>query len=285
MKKTSLLLKGAALLTAISLGGCAEYSVNKLRNTVPEGSEFTKALAGEYLKFAESEYHVHTDDWDANKFAQKGLAAAAGNEVEAEDPTQWDIPEHAQNEIMHSRNRLMHALSSGGKTMHPVEAAKAQVMYDCWVEQQEENFQHTDINGCRDGFYKYVRLVELRLDEKDSKFDASLGHRPVHKIFFKLGSSRINKEGLDVVQSAAELYKKFKAQDQDVRLFVYGYTDKIGGKGVNDRLSKRRAANVRQALVRAGVPSKAIDNEGKGLIEGALKDQNNRRVDIQIDVK
>lgn len=285
MKHTSILVKGAALAATISLFGCAEIGVNKLRNTVPQGSEFTKALAGEYLKFAESEYKIHNDDWSSWQFAKKGQDAAAGKEVEPEDPKKYDLPEAAQNEIMHSRNRLLHALNAGGKTMYPVEAAKAQVMYDCWIEQQEENFQFNDINGCRDGFYKYVRSIELRLDQKNPKFDAVLTHRPTHSVYFKLGSAFVDKDSSKVIQEVAELYKKFKSQDQDIRLFVYGHTDKVGSVKANDKLSVARAANVAKALIKAGVDKNAIDNEGKGLIEGPLKEPHNRRVDIQIDVK
>lgn len=283
--KKSFLLKSAALAAAVTLVGCAEFSVNRLRNTIPEGSEFTKALAGEYLKFAESEYRIFIDDKSAWHFAEKGHDAASGMEVAPADPANFDIPPSASSELMHSRNRLLHALNAGGKAKWPIESAKAQVSYDCWVEQLQEGFQAPDIRGCRDGFYKFVRLVELRLDEKNPNFDPSLGHRPVHKIYFKLGSSRINKAGLEVIQNVSELVMKYRKQDRDVRVFLYGYTDKIGGKRINDRLSKRRAKNVQRALVRAGVPDQMIDNEGKGLIEGPLKEQENRRVDIQIDVK
>lgn len=285
MKHKSILLKGTALLATISLFGCAEVSVNKLRNTVPQGSEFTKALAGEYLKFSESEYKIHTDDWSAWQFARKGQAAAGGKEVEPEDPKKYDLPESSQNELMHSRNRLLHALNSGGKTRYPVDAAKAQVMYDCWIEQQEENFQFNDIKGCRDGFYKYVRSIELRLDQKNPKFDAVLTHRPTHSVYFKLASALIDKDSSKVIQDVAELYKKFKAQDKDARIFVYGHTDKIGTVKANDKLSAVRASNVAKALVKAGVDKMAIDDEGKGLIEGPLKEPHNRRVDIQVDVK
>lgn len=285
MKIKSTALKSVALAATITLVGCAEYSVNKLRNTVPQGSEFTKALAGEYLKFSESEYRIHIDDYSAWEFAQKGLKAAKGEEVAPVDLAKFDIPESAKTELADSRNRLIHALNSQGKTMYPVEAAKAQVMFDCWVEQQEENYQYADIQGCRDGFYKYVRLVELRLDEKNPSFDPALGHRPIHKVYFDTGSSRISKEGLKVIQDVAELLKKFKADDEDVRVFVYGHTDMSGSKRVNERLAKHRAENVRRALVRAGVANKMIDNEGKGRIEGPKHEKENRRVDIQIDVK
>lgn len=285
MKLVSFFKKGATLAMTVSLVGCAEVKINELRNTVPQGSEFSKALAGEYLKFAESEYRINIDDLSTWRFSKKGLEAAKGHEVGPEDPMKYDLPEGPKSEILHSRNRLLHVLNSGSKTLYPVESAKAQVMYDCWIEQQSENFQHDHIAACRDGFFKYVRLVELRLDEKNPKFDPKLEARPIHKIYFKLGSALINQEGLDVTLNVADLYKRFKEKEPNVRVFVYAYADKIGTLKANNRLTERRASNVREALVKAGVDHKAIDVEGKGPVEGALKDPENRRVDIQIDAK
>lgn len=284
MKHVSFLAKGVALAAAVSLFGCAEIGVNRLRNAVPQGSEFSKALAGEYLKFSESEYRIHGDDWHAWRFACKGNHAAKGMEIEPEDPTKYNLPVAAQGEIMQGRNRLMHALGSGAKVDYPVETAKAQVMFDCWVEQQEENFQAMDIAGCRDGFYKYLRTIERREDEKSPAFDPAVGGM-THKIFFKLGSARIGKDGFQVIQEVAHIFKKHKTQDKNARVFIYGHTDKVGKARANQHLSEARARSVKDALLKAGVDPQAIDNEGKGVIEGPLKEPQNRRVDIQIDVK
>ena len=40
-----------------------------------------------------------------------------------------------------SRARLMAALSAGARDKAPIQAANAQVMFDCWMQEQEENFQ------------------------------------------------------------------------------------------------------------------------------------------------
>ena len=35
-------------------------------------------------------------------------------------------------------------------------------MYDCWVQEQEENFQPDDIARCRDGFLAAMEEVEAQ---------------------------------------------------------------------------------------------------------------------------
>ena len=68
----------AAVAIAMTVGGCAEIAVKNLEHTQPTGSEFNKALAGEYLAFAKNELNVQIDEKDAHHFAKKGQAAAAG---------------------------------------------------------------------------------------------------------------------------------------------------------------------------------------------------------------
>ncbi len=44
-----------------------------------------------------------------------------------------------------------------------MEAANAQVMFDCWMQEQEENFQPPDIARCRDGFSAAIAAVEATI--------------------------------------------------------------------------------------------------------------------------
>src|SRR5581483_11577279 len=48
------------------------------------------------------------------------------------------------------------------------------------------------------------------------------------------------------------------------RLFIDGHTDDVGTDDYNRRLSERRAATVREYLVKAGVPADIIDVKGFG---------------------
>src|SRR3546814_14624397 len=46
----------------------------------------------------------------------------------------------------------MAVLAAGAAQSDPTQAAEAQVAFDCWMQEQEENFQPDDIAACRDRF-------------------------------------------------------------------------------------------------------------------------------------
>ena len=76
------------------------------------------------------------------------------------------IPAANVTELTDARARLISALNRGAATKAPMEAANAQVMFDCWMQEQEENFQPPDIARCRDGFYAAIAAVEEALKPK-----------------------------------------------------------------------------------------------------------------------
>lgn len=72
------------------------------------------------------------------------------------------------------------------------------------------------------------------------------------------------------------------------RLFIDGHTDDIGTDQYNQGLSERRAASVRDYLVKAGVPADIVEVKGFGksnpLVQAKSSDarEKNRRVEIGI---
>src|SRR3546814_8047690 len=53
-------------------------------------------------------------------------------------------------ELKQAREKLVAAFDAGAKEASPDAAALAQANYDCWLEQQEENYQPEHIKSCRD---------------------------------------------------------------------------------------------------------------------------------------
>ncbi len=140
---------GCAVL--MSLSGCATYSLEELRRIEPTGTPFQKALSRYYKEFAISEERQY--DWaDSMHFADKGLRAAYGKDVAPEDPAHWSIPQDRIPEMQIAYDSLKDVLASGAMDSKPEIAARAQYYFDCWLEQQEENWQLKDIAYCRDGF-------------------------------------------------------------------------------------------------------------------------------------
>jgi OOP family OmpA-OmpF porin len=150
-------LRGISLLAVIvALSGCNGYKshseVEALNQANAVGSPFTQALSAEYRDFANREQNIEFDYPDALHFARKGLAAAAGEVVLPEPVSDWNLkPEHIE-ELSAARASLVAALDRGARETNAKAAATAQSRFDCWIEQQEENWQTSDILSCKSQF-------------------------------------------------------------------------------------------------------------------------------------
>ena len=115
----ALILPAAACNTTV-------YDMEALQRTTPQGTEFTKQMAADYLSLAQSE--ARQFDWiDSNYFAKKGRRAAAGEVVLPEDPDAWsNMPAGTQPALRDARVRLIAALDGGARDRVPQLAARAQ---------------------------------------------------------------------------------------------------------------------------------------------------------------
>lgn len=106
----------------------------------------------------------------------------------------------------------------------------------------------------------------------------------LQKIFFRFGSSRIQRRSFKVLDQVAQVLDS----RQEIRVRVEGHTDNVGSKRGNLRLSKRRAASVRRYLIKKGVDKKRLDSEGYGMSKPLVKNNSrknrakNRRVQFSI---
>jgi opacity protein-like surface antigen len=104
-------------------------------------------------------------------------------------------------------------------------------------------------------------------------------------VFFDFNKSNLTAEAQAVVAEASEAFKSTGS----ARVLVIGHTDTVGSAGYNQRLSERRAANVKAEMVRLGVPPDVISTEGRGFNDpmvptgpGVREPQNRRAViDLQ----
>lgn len=259
------------------LAGCAS-DISQMRDVQPTGgTPFTQALTEEYRQLTSFEAD-EMDDWvDANYFARKGLGAANGDIVLPEELGIWDLPPEKVDELAAARGRLMRALDAGARDSNPQLAAKAQARFDCWVEQQEENFQSEHINACRDEFLQ-------AMDELEGKPMAEGDHPNSYIVYFDFDRSNINAEAQAVIdQILADAGAK-----GSVNISATGHADRSGSEDYNMALSLRRADAVREALIAGGIAGEAITVAGRGESEPAVptddgvKEQANRRVEVII---
>jgi OOP family OmpA-OmpF porin len=101
-------------------------------------------------------------------------------------------------------------------------------------------------------------------------------------VFFDFDSSKLTKEAMDIVKSAAAAAKK----GNYARIVLTGHADRAGPVDYNFGLSQRRANAVKAELVRLGVSATEITTEAKGETEplvptaDGVPEPQNRRVEI-----
>lgn len=272
MKKLIFLM----LSSAFTLSACSTYSLEELRHAVPKGSSFQNSLASLYMNFAAAEEKDY--DWqDSWYFADKGLLAVYGKDVMPEDPSNWNIAEDKLPELEQARKDLVAVLTSEIKEARPEMAALAQFNFDCWVEQQEENWQAEDIEFCRDGFFKSLEMLKIYrssrpvfLDKKRTKdlFKKSpkeeilknehaivKPHSPIVNsfvVFFETGKPLLTKAGNSVVEDI----RKAVSSEESYEIIIDGNIDKSDSEKY--KLMVERAELVKRLLIDGGIKSSSI---------------------------
>jgi OmpA-OmpF porin, OOP family len=107
-------------------------------------------------------------------------------------------------------------------------------------------------------------------------------------VFFESGSTHLGHPGTAVVARAAAAVRAALAKVPGSHVKVIGYSDTTGADDAAQRLSEKRAAAVRDALVRDGVEAAKIGTEGRGKSELAVptpdrtREPRNRRARIVV---
>lgn len=128
---------------------------------VPPDS-FDAHLAAEYLALSDAEA-ARYDHRDARRYRLRAAASLRGDTVAPEALSARALPAEEFAALEAARLRLVDALRRGAAVLAPQRAARAQAMFDCWMEEQEEAHQPLDIAVCRAGFTESIAAVEAQL--------------------------------------------------------------------------------------------------------------------------
>jgi len=281
----------ASVVGASLLAACTAIDIDKTRGLSSKGTAFQKALHVEYAEIAFGE-DDEGDPKNAVFFDKKAQAAAQGKGVQPQAIKARNLPKNKVGELAAARTRLLAALDSGAREKAPKHAARAQVMFDCWIEEQEEDFQPKDIARCRSAFEEALAAAEQAL------VPAPMAAKPAPKkkavpppppprdyvVYFDTDSSEIDAAAEAVIkQAVADVKSRKKA-----KVAVVGHTDTVGKNDYNKTLSDKRADAVVIRLVRMGVSGKKLKKDRFGETSPAVatgddKDERkNRRVNIRI---
>ena len=217
-------LRNMVLATSLlALSACSAFTsfseVDALNEAQAVGNPFTQALAGEYREFANNELESMIDYPDALHFARKGLAAAAGEMVMPEPVTDWNLRKKDLAELGAARGRLVVAYDLGAREVAPAQSARAQAKFDCWIEQQEENWDDGDAFACKSEFMEAMNALEGMVQAPPPApepilepvatpiIDASQPMAPenaVYLVFFNWDSSELTSGAMIVLDAVAQ---------------------------------------------------------------------------------
>ena len=296
------MLRGARLLVAVSLGalaaGCTnvqapnfgtfdptglddsdlhQWDIEAVRRMVPQGPAFNEQLRVGYLELAD-DVRSAGDKGDSDHFLRKAVASAKGL---AQVPDQVVMPDaldyraagtDADGALSTGRARLIDAFARNARKLAPLDAADAQVAWDCWFEGAEAG-RAKQVEECRNRFEDAMGRVEAALagDEEQAFI-----------VFFAWDDAMITPVGMTVLQQVAEAYK----DGSSPKIVLAGYADRSGTEPYNLKLSERRAKNAAAELVRLGVPDDAMDVTWYGeanprvATPDGVREPQNRRVEL-----
>ncbi|HYD19661.1 MAG TPA: OmpA family protein, partial [Patescibacteria group bacterium] len=206
----------------------------------------------------------------------------------------WDLSDKNIIEMSKGRADLVDALENGGRELAPDKAAVAQARFDCWCEQQEEDWNR-DV-PCKNAFWSALKELQSVIAVKPDTVPAPIAEEPKGEpvpveqamfiVFFDWDKYNISAGANDVLDAVAQEIKN----RQDVRgITIVGHTDSSGSNGYNDKLSMRRANAVRDGLIARGISADMVRVEARGetdlLVKTAdgVREPANRRAQITLE--
>ena len=275
-------------LLGLVLVGCdlPGTKLEKAQRVDPDGSTFNRNLYQGYIDLASSEYD-EGDYTDSDNFAVRAMQSGTGGTVAPEEISARRLPKDKVGELTSARQRLVGTLSKGAAEKVPAETAQAQTGFDCWMQEQEENFQPDDIEACRSRFFAALEYIEDALKPKPvaKKVEPPAAPPPEAQTFvlyFGTDGDELDKASQAVLSRVRAAASKIDG----AKITVAGFTDAEGTSKYNLGLSDRRAETV--ALALADAAAQKIDTISFGQYNQAVSTADgveeplNRRVEITV---
>ena len=269
---TACVVFGAA---ALALGGCAS-NLDDAQMAEATGSDFQMGLIEGYKKLADME--AAEADWqDARVFADRVLAVAGGADVMPESPSARALPADSKLAVEIAQARLDTIMEGGGREKAGKATAMAQVGFDCWLQELEENIQPGDIANCKAMFEEGANAAEEALRPKPAP-KPKPKPKPIDmgpwEIYFDWNSAAITAAAQQEINKAYTSFGKVKGS----MLGVSGHADTSGTKGNNMKVSEMRAKAVYEVFtLDLLVPEDRIGMSATGEEGLAIKTPDNTR--------
>ena len=284
-----------ACVGALFLAACGTQ-LEVAEKAEAEGTPFSEKLYEGYLELSRAEYD-EGDYKDSDGFAERAIRAAGGLVPPPEAVTSRRLPAGEVAQLEESRERLVSFFASGAIEKFPAEAARAQIMFDCWMQEQEENRQPDDIGACRSDFFDAMAYLEEGLASPQVAKAQAPAAQPVAKapvapkridgaegfvVYFGFDESELSQEAISVLMEVV-----ITANQKGMAIRARGHTDLTGKKDYNARLAQKRVEAVAQFLIESGIEKGRIDTAAFGDLKPAVAasegqpEAKNRRVEIE----
>ena len=280
------------------LGACAAPGLLEQAEGVNTGQNtYAAALHAGYLQQARLELD-EADYSDSAHFSIKAIAAVDAGDVRPDLLIERRIGKCSKPALADARARLMQAKGASAIEIAPGALAGAQVAFDCWMQEAEENFQPKDIKACRRDFeisMAYVGAATAEYQARAAALDAIepaaalvLAEPPVampglYTVYFPFDSAVISELAAGILDQAVAGFDSGSV----TRIRVAGHADRSGEVIYNEALSRRRAEAVVRYLTGQGVEDDLIQAQWYGEDRPAVPtadgvpDPDNRRVEVK----
>ncbi len=228
----------------VLLSGCAGGAIDQLKNTDLKEETFPNAMASEYLAYSESEkelgHPIHAD-----YFANKGLKAASGAVVEPETVSAG-LPIVVAEQLASSRMYLFTLLTDEMKRIAPQDAARAQLLFDCWVHQQEKHSADEGV-PCAQEF-------ESAMAELEQVAESFAYTREMDELLkFRGKETTLSEENLQKLDEISYEVSALLTYEVEIHSMPYARSNNY------HKIAVSRAENVKAELVDRGVPDEYIE--------------------------
>ena len=283
-----------ALFLVVTLAACGQSTkLDELRQAAPKGTAFQNELAALYLTYAEVEQQY--GNYDASTFfAEKGLSAAYGNDLEPEELEGWGLEDEQLETYQGRRSQLLAFLGDDIKKEAPRASAGGIFYYDCMIANHfapdGEEFAYCQeqwqamIGDLNEAQKRIVARQSFESQDIEALAEnASEGERFL--VYFALDDFSLS----DAAERTVELLFNELNEKTNITIVVNGHTDTSGADRYNLLLSNRRADTVKRMLVSLGMESEQIETFGFGETDPAVPTDNdvverkNRRVEVVIN--
>ncbi len=222
--------------------GCTS-SLQELRTLSPVASDFYGSLSAEYLAYSESEAEQGNDS-SSEHFASKGIEAIKSKKVEPDSINTGSI---GYDRLSNARLALVEVLNNDVKRVAPQKAARAQMLFDCWNE-QENNKISTIKASCSEEFVQVYDELQM--------VAANIAYGAISKntIEFYENGTELDADAKYIIARLIAHLSKYKnyALELDTHINLKSKKDN------NVTIAKKRLVNIKNALVKSGIPKEKI---------------------------